>query len=141
MCRSVLRSSSLRWRRTRRSSAPISGDCDLIFYAAASVTQEIWSALAKFAQEVRGEAPLMFSGWGLSETAPSATQTHQPVDRPGNIGVPLPEITLKLIPDEDGRFELRLQGTERSSRVTWSRPWRNRRRRSMTKASLSPRTP
>ena len=86
------------------------GDCDLIFYAAASVTPEIWSALAKFAKEVRGNSPLMFSGWGLSETAPSATQTHQPVDRPGNIGVPLPEITLKLIPDEDGRFELRLKG-------------------------------
>ena len=86
------------------------GDCDLIFYAAASVTQEIWSALAKFAKEVRGEAPLMFSGWGMSETAPSATQTHQPVDRPGNIGVPLPEVTLKLIPDEDGRCELRLKG-------------------------------
>ena len=52
----------------------------------------------------------MFSGWGMSETAPSATQTHQPVDRPGNIGVPLPEVTLKLIPDEDGRCELRLKG-------------------------------
>ena len=86
------------------------GDTDLIFYAAASVTQEIWSALAKFAKEVRGEVPLMFSGWGMSETAPSATQTHQPVDRPGNIGVPLPEVTLKLIPDEDGRCELRLKG-------------------------------
>jgi feruloyl-CoA synthase len=86
------------------------GDCDLIFYAAASVTPEIWSALAKFAKEVRGEAPLMFSGWGLSETAPSATQTHQPVDRPGNIGVPLPEVTLKLIPDQEGRCELRLKG-------------------------------
>ena len=86
------------------------GDTDLIFYAAASVTQEIWSALAKFAKEVRGEVPLMFSGWGMSETAPSATQTQQPVDRPGNIGVPLPEVTLKLIPDEDGRCELRLKG-------------------------------
>ena len=86
------------------------GDTDLIFYAAASVTQEIWSALAKFAKEVRGEVPLMFSGWGMSETAPSATQTHQPVDRPGNIGVPLPEVTLKLIPNEDGRCELRLTG-------------------------------
>ena len=86
------------------------GDTDLIFYAAASVTQEIWSALAKFAKDVRGEVPLMFSGWGMSETAPSATQTHQPVDRPGNIGVPLPEVTLKLIPDEDGRCELRLKG-------------------------------
>lgn len=86
------------------------GDTDLIFYAAASVSQEIWSVLAKFAKEVRGEVPLMFSGWGMSETAPSATQTHQPVDRPGNIGVPLPEVTLKLIPDEDGRCELRLKG-------------------------------
>jgi len=86
------------------------GDCDLIYYAAASVTQDIWSALAKFAKEVRGEAPLMFSGWGMSETAPSATQTHQPVERPGNIGVPLPEVTLKLIPHEDGRCELRLKG-------------------------------
>jgi feruloyl-CoA synthase len=38
------------------------GDCDLIFYAAASVTQEIWSALAKFAKEVRGKAPLMRAG-------------------------------------------------------------------------------
>jgi feruloyl-CoA synthase len=86
------------------------GDTDLIFYAAASVTQEIWSVLAKFAKEMRGEVPLMFSGWGMSETAPSATQTHQLVDRPGNIGVPLPEVTLKLIPDEDGRCELRLKG-------------------------------
>ena len=86
------------------------GDCDLIFYAAASVTQEIWAALAKFAKEVRGEVPLMFSGWGMSETAPAAFQTHQPVERPGNIGVPLPEVTAKLIPDEDGRCELRVAG-------------------------------
>ncbi|KWV48490.1 feruloyl-CoA synthetase [Bradyrhizobium macuxiense] len=86
------------------------GDCDLIFYAAASVTQDIWSALAKFAKEVRGEVPLMFSGWGMSETAPSATQTHQSVDRPGNIGVPLPAVTAKLIPGEEGRYELRVSG-------------------------------
>ena len=86
------------------------GDCDLIFYAAASVTKEIWSALARFAKQVRGEVPLMFSGWGMSETAPSALQTHQPVERPGNIGVPLPNVTAKLIPGEDGRCELRIAG-------------------------------
>jgi feruloyl-CoA synthase len=86
------------------------GDCDLIFYAAASVTQEIWDALARFAKQVKGEVPLMFSGWGMSETAPAATQTHQPVDRPGNIGVPLPHVTAKLVANEDGRFELRVAG-------------------------------
>lgn len=86
------------------------GDCDLIFYAAASVTKEIWAALARLAKQVRGEVPLMFSGWGMSETAPSALQTHQPVERPGNIGVPLPNVTAKLIPGEDGRCELRIAG-------------------------------
>jgi feruloyl-CoA synthase len=86
------------------------GDCDLILYAAASVTKEIWAALARFAKQVRGEVPLMFSGWGMSETAPSALQTHQPVERPGNIGVPLPNVTAKLIPGEDGRCELRIAG-------------------------------
>src|SRR3954447_7469647 len=86
------------------------GDCDLIFYAAASVTQEIWAALAKMARDVKGEVPLMFSGWGMSETAPACLQTHQPVERPGNIGVPLPQVTAKLIPDEDGRCELRVVG-------------------------------
>ena len=39
----------------------------------------------------------MFSGWGMSETAPAALQTHESVERPGNIGVPLPEVTVKLL--------------------------------------------
>jgi len=86
------------------------GDCDLIFYAAASVPADVWAALASFAKEVRGEVPLMFSGWGMSETSPAALQTHQPVKRPGNIGVPLPMVTAKLLPDEDGRYELRVAG-------------------------------
>jgi feruloyl-CoA synthase len=85
-------------------------DCELIFYAAASVPQDVWEALARFAKQVRGEVPLMFSGWGMSETSPACLQTHQPVERPGNIGVPLPGVTAKLIPDEDGRCELRIAG-------------------------------
>lgn len=86
------------------------GDCDLIFYAAASVPQDVWDALARCAREVRGAVPLMFSGWGMSETAPATLQTHQPVERPGNIGVPLPMVTAKLVPAEEGRYELRVAG-------------------------------
>jgi feruloyl-CoA synthase len=74
------------------------------------VPQDVWEALARFAKEVRGEVPLMFSGWGMSETSPACVQTHQPVDRPGNVGVPLPGVTAKLIPDDDGRCELRIAG-------------------------------
>ena len=81
----------------------------------------------------------MFSGWGMSETAPSATRRIRPIDRPGNIGVPLPDVTLKLIPDEDGRCELRLKGPNVLKGYFATR--RNRRRRSTTRATSSPTTP
>ncbi len=85
-------------------------DLDLIFYAAAAVTPELWGELARLAREETGAVPLMFAGWGMSETAPSATQTHQRVERPGNVGVPLPGVTLKLVPDGTGRYEVRVAG-------------------------------
>ena len=85
-------------------------ELDLIFYAAAAVTPELWAALAALARAETGRVPLMFAAWGMSETAPAATQTHQPVDRPGNVGVPLPNVTLKLLPDAAGRCELRVKG-------------------------------
>lgn len=85
-------------------------DCDLIFYAAASVPPDVWDTLRRFAAEVRGEVPPMYSGWGMSETAPSCFQTHEPGLRPGNIGVPLPLVTAKLVPDETGRCDLRVAG-------------------------------
>lgn len=85
-------------------------DLDLIFYAAAAVTREIWDELARMAREETGAVPLMFGAWGMSETAPAATQTHQRVDRPGNVGVPLPGVTLKLVPDQENRYELRVAG-------------------------------
>lgn len=85
-------------------------DLDLIFYAAASVSQDLWDALAGMAREIKGEVPLMVAAWGMSETAPAALQSHQPVGSTGNVGVPLPGVTTKLIPDEDGRCELRVRG-------------------------------
>ena len=85
-------------------------DLDLIFYAAASVTQAVWDELARMARDETGSVPLMYTAWGMTETAPAATQTHRPVHRPGNVGVPLPGVTLKLLPDADGRCELRVKG-------------------------------
>ena len=86
------------------------GDCDLIFYAAASVPAAVWDGLRGFAEAVRGEAPPMYAGWGMSETAPAALQTHEPGMRPGNIGVPLPLVRAKLVPEGDGRYGLRVGG-------------------------------
>ncbi len=85
-------------------------DLDLIMYAGASLPQEIWTALETMALEVRGEMPLITSSWGLTETAPAATLQHEPTDQSGVIGVPLPGVDVKLIPDDDMRCEVRVKG-------------------------------
>jgi feruloyl-CoA synthase len=85
-------------------------DLDLIFYAAASLPKEIWQALEGFAREITGKIPLMTSSWGMTETAPAAIMAYEPIGRPGVIGVPLPGTRVKLIPDQDRRFELRFAG-------------------------------
>lgn len=85
-------------------------DLDLIFYAGASLPQEVWRGLETMALEVRGEIPLMTSSWGLTETAPACILQHEQADRSGIVGVPLPGVTVKLIPDESLRCEVRVKG-------------------------------
>ncbi|WP_372604077.1 feruloyl-CoA synthase [Actibacterium sp.] len=85
-------------------------DLELTFYAGASLPLDIWQALEKYAMEVRGELPLMVSSWGMTETAPAAIMVHEPVGRSGIIGVPMPGVELKLIPDDEARCELRVKG-------------------------------
>ncbi|WP_323780372.1 feruloyl-CoA synthase [Thalassovita sp.] len=83
---------------------------DFTFYAGASLPQETWQALGDMATEVTGKVPLMVSSWGMTETAPATLIVHERVDRSGIIGVPVPGAEIKLIPDEDGRYELRCKG-------------------------------
>jgi feruloyl-CoA synthase len=53
----------------------------------------------------------MSSSWGMTETAPAALMVHAPIARAGNLGAPLPGVVAKLIPEADGRCELRVRGT------------------------------
>ena len=85
-------------------------DLDLIFYAGASLPQNVWDAIERMMIEVRGGLPMMASSWGLTETAPSCVMVHEPIGRSGVIGVPLPGVELKLIPDDDLRCEIRVRG-------------------------------
>ena len=80
-------------------------DLDMIFYAGASLPQDIWQGLEQMALDVKGEVPLMTSSWGLTETAPATMIQQEPTDRSGVIGVPMSGVTLKLVPEEDGRYE------------------------------------
>ncbi len=85
-------------------------DLDMIFYAGASLPQDVWTGFEEMAMEVKGEVPLMTSSWGLTETAPATMIQQEPTDRSGVVGVPMTGVTLKLIPDADGRCEMRAKG-------------------------------
>ncbi len=84
-------------------------DLDMLFYAGASLPQDVWTDLEAMAREVRGEMPLFTSSWGLTETAPAAILQHEPTDRSGVVGVPLPGVDVKLVPADD-RYEVRVKG-------------------------------
>ena len=86
------------------------GELDMLFYAGASLAQDVWADLESMAREVRGDMPLFTSSWGLTETAPAHLLQHQPTDRSGVIGVPLPGGEVKLIPEDGGRYDVRVRG-------------------------------
>ncbi|WP_305971887.1 MULTISPECIES: feruloyl-CoA synthase [unclassified Mameliella] len=85
-------------------------DLDMLFYAGASLPQDVWDDLEDMAREVRGEVPLMNSSWGLTETGPACLIQHEPTHMSGIIGVPMTGVEVKLIPDEDMRCEIRVRG-------------------------------
>lgn len=82
---------------------------DMLFYAGASLPQDVWADLEDMARDARGEMPLFTSSWGLTETSPAALLQHEPTDRSGVVGVPLPGVDVKLIPVEE-RYEVRVKG-------------------------------
>jgi feruloyl-CoA synthase len=86
------------------------GDLDMIFYAGASLPRDVWDALESMSREVRGKLPLMTSSWGMTETAPMALIHHATGAQTGMIGVPAPEVSMKLIQNDGDRYELRVKG-------------------------------
>lgn len=85
-------------------------DLDLVFYAGASLPQDVWQGFERMAMEVKGSVPLMTSSWGLTETGPACLMQHEPAPESGIVGVPLTGVTAKLIPDGDMRCEVRVKG-------------------------------
>ncbi len=86
-------------------------DLDMVFYAGASLPQDVWEGLEKMAMEVKGEVPLMTSSWGLTETAPAVLTQQEPTPSSGIIGVPMTDICAKLIPNDENRYEIRVKGS------------------------------
>ena len=81
----------------------------LLFYAGAGLSQPVWDAYRQLALETCGERILMVTGLGATESAPMAIQTTWDTDHAGVIGIPIPGVEAKLVP-ERGKLEARVRG-------------------------------
>ena len=79
-------------------------ELDVIFYAAAALPQNLWDRIKALKPDV-----VMLSAWGSTETSPLATSVHFHMERPGVIGLPVPQCELKLVPSA-GKLEVRVRG-------------------------------
>lgn len=82
----------------------------VISYSGASMPLQVWRQLEDLAVATRGYRIPMLSSWGMTEMAPVHTQVQWPLDAPNNIGVPIPGCSIKLVPTDDGRYQVRADG-------------------------------
>lgn len=82
---------------------------ELLFYAGAGLAQHVWDDLNDLAVQTTGEAVVMLTGLGSTETAPFAMVCRPEVTGSGIVGLPVPGVTLKLVPDAD-KLEARVRG-------------------------------
>jgi feruloyl-CoA synthase len=87
-------------------------DLDLVFYAAAALSQPTWERLEAVSEKIRGSKVTMVSAWGSTETSPLVTQVHFPIDRAGVIGLPAPGCELAFVPSgtTGNKLEMRVRG-------------------------------
>lgn len=78
-------------------------------YAGASLPQEVWQRIQALAMKTLGHPIAFGSGYGTTETGPGISTTHWPSQGGGEIGLPFPGLTIKLVPFED-RYEIRVRG-------------------------------
>jgi feruloyl-CoA synthase len=81
----------------------------MLFYAAASLSQPIWDALHRIAEDTVGERIVMITGLGMTETSPFAICANWQAGRAGGIGHPAPGTELRLAPVDD-KLEARYRG-------------------------------
>ncbi len=79
------------------------------FYAGAGLPPHVAAALEEIAETTIGRRILMVTGLGATETAPAALACTKETARAGLVGLPLPGIELKLVPNA-GKLEARVKG-------------------------------
>ncbi len=79
-------------------------------YGGATLPSDLYERMEVLAVKYTGYRLPFVTGWGSTETAPTATTVHWASERVGVIGLPFPGVQLKMVPTgEEGRYELRLK--------------------------------
>ncbi|MDH4984036.1 AMP-binding protein [Aminobacter anthyllidis] len=89
------------------AAAAFTRDLRAIFFAGAGIDAGLWRRLASF-RDAHGDFQIL-SGYGATEAASTITLSPAPLERPGELGHPLPGHRIALV-DIDGRSELRVSG-------------------------------
>ncbi|PAU74833.1 feruloyl-CoA synthase [Halomonas salipaludis] len=82
---------------------------NLMFFAAAGLSQHIWDELDRLAIQTLGCKVGMLTGLGATETAPSAMFASLEESQSGVVGLPARGVTVKLVPN-GGKLECRVKG-------------------------------
>jgi feruloyl-CoA synthase len=81
----------------------------LMAYGGARLPDDLYDRMQVLAVKTTGQRIVFYTGWGSTETAPTATGTYWDTERVGLIGLPFPGVELKMVPC-GSKYELRLRG-------------------------------
>ena len=83
-------------------------DLKMFFYAGSSMSQHVWDALEQLAYQTTGKRIMISTGLGMTETSPSCMFNVHYGSFAGMLGIPVPGLTVKLIPN-GGKLEVRFK--------------------------------
>ncbi len=78
-------------------------------YGGAALAQDLYDRLQAVAIRTIGERMVLASGYGATETAPTIMNVHWTTERMGLLGLPLPGVDIKLVPN-GSKLEVRVKG-------------------------------
>jgi len=81
-------------------------------FAGAGLSQAVWDHLDRLGEATVGERIPIYTGLGMTETAPSCTFALGNDVASGDIGLPVPGVEVKLVPNAEGsgKTEIRFRG-------------------------------
>jgi feruloyl-CoA synthase len=81
----------------------------VLWFAGAGISQPVFDEIKRLAVETCGERILFLTGFGATETAPCALVRGFEAENAANMGLPVPGLELKLVPNA-GKLEARVRG-------------------------------